>query len=84
MLVSPRLLALTSAGLSAGVSFLRSDVRLDRNRRTRAAWAEVEAGARLLLAEETQLDREATHEALRILLDSRTRAIAANTEVPPS
>lgn len=78
--VSAALLALVSAGLSAGVGFLRSDVRRDSNRRSRLAWAEVVAGARLLLTQEAQLGREATQEALRNLFDRRTRAIAAPTE----
>ncbi|MFD0007173.1 hypothetical protein ACFVJ4_32745 [Streptomyces sp. NPDC127178] len=74
--VPAALLALVSAGFSAGAGFLRSDVRRAENRRSRLAWAEVEARARLLLAEETQLDRESIQEALRNLLDCRTRAIA--------
>lgn len=78
--VPAALLALVSAGLSAGAGFLRSDARRAENRRSRLAWAEVEAGARLLLAQETQLDREAIREALRNLLGSRTRAIATHTE----
>ncbi|WP_405827195.1 hypothetical protein [Streptomyces sp. NBC_00105] len=78
--VPAALLALVSAGLAAGAGFLRSDARRAENRRSRLAWAEVEAGARLLLASETQLDREAIQEALRNLLDSRTRAIATHTD----
>ncbi|THA27991.1 hypothetical protein E6W17_41580 [Streptomyces sp. A1547] len=78
--VPAAMLALVSAGFSTGAGFLRSDVRRAQNRRSRLAWAEVEAGARLLLAQETQLDREAIHEALRNLLDSRTKAIATHTE----
>lgn len=78
--VPAALMALVSAGFSAGAGFLRSDVRRAANRRSRLAWAEVEAGARLLLAQETLLDREAVQEALRNLFDSRTRAIAIHTE----
>lgn len=81
--VPAALLALVSAGLTAGAGFLRSDVRRAENRRSRLAWAEVEAGARLLLAQETQLDRDAVQKALRKLLDSRTSAIAIHTEDAP-
>ncbi|MEU6594357.1 hypothetical protein ABZ923_35010 [Streptomyces sp. NPDC046881] len=77
--VPAALLALVAAGFSAGAGFIRSDVRRAVNRRSRLAWAEVEAEARLLLAQETQLDREAVQEALRNLFDSRTRAIATHT-----
>lgn len=78
--VPAALLALVSAGLSAGAGFLRSDVRRARNRRSRLAWAQVGARARLLLAQETELDREALHEALRDLFDSRTRAVGTHTD----
>lgn len=78
--VPAALLALVSAGLSAGAGFLRSDVRRARNRRSRLAWAQVGAGARLLLAQETQLDPEALQEALRNLFDSRTRAVGTHIE----
>ncbi|MEU9376476.1 hypothetical protein AB0D94_22250 [Streptomyces sp. NPDC048255] len=78
--VPAALLALVASGFSAGAGFLRSDVRRTENRRTRVAWAEVEAGARLLLTQESHLDREAAQEAVRNLLDSRTRAIATSLE----
>ncbi|MFH8663237.1 hypothetical protein [Streptomyces afghaniensis] len=78
--VPAAVLALISAGLSAGAGFLRSDVRRAENRRSRLAWAEVEAGARLLLTQEDHVDREAIQEALRLLFDSRTKAIATHTE----
>lgn len=76
--VPAALLALVSAGFTAGAGFLRSDVRRAVNRRSRLAWAEVEAEARLLLAQGTRLDRESTQQALRNLLDSRTKAIATH------
>lgn len=76
--VPAALLALIAAGFSAGAGFLRSDVRRTENRRTRLAWAEVEAEARLLLTQESQLDREALQEAVRNLLDGRTRAIGTS------
>ncbi|GLY86040.1 hypothetical protein Airi02_039690 [Actinoallomurus iriomotensis] len=78
--VPAALLALVSAGFSAGAGFLRSDVRRAANRRSRLAWAEVVAGARLLLAQEAQMDHEAIQEALRDLFDGRTRAIATYAE----
>ncbi|GHB33794.1 hypothetical protein GCM10010346_66180 [Streptomyces chryseus] len=78
--VPAALLALVSAGLSAGAGFLRSDVRRAANRRSRRAWAEVEARARLLLAQEPPLlDRQSAQEALQGLFDSRTAAMAAHT-----
>jgi hypothetical protein len=81
--VPAAVLALVSAGFSAGAGFLRSDIRRAANRRSRLAWAEVEARARLLLAQETQLDREAIQEALRNLFASRTRALATHIEDVP-
>ncbi|MFD8953957.1 hypothetical protein ACFV0B_34465 [Streptomyces xanthophaeus] len=78
--VPAAVLALVSAGFSAGSGFMRSDERRAESRRSRLAWAEVEAKARLLLAEEAQLDREAIRDSLRNLLDSRTKAIATHTE----
>lgn len=77
------LLALLSAGLTAGAGFLRCDVRRAENRRSRLAWSEVEARARLLLTQDTQRDREATHQALRDLFDCRTRAIATHAGNDP-
>lgn len=77
--VPAAVLALVSAGFSAGAGFLRSDVRRADNRRSRLAWARVEASARLLLAQEHQLDHEAVQQALRNLFDCRTRAIATHT-----
>ncbi|WP_254878356.1 hypothetical protein [Streptomyces sp. NA04227] len=74
--VPAALLALVSAGFSAGANFLRSDVRRAANRESRRAWGEVEAGSRLLLAQETYLDREAVQESLRSLFDSRRAAMA--------
>lgn len=76
------LLALVSAGFSAGAGFLRSDVRRAANRRSRGAWAEVEAGARLLLVQEPQLDPEAVQVALRTLFDTRARALATHSDAP--
>ncbi|MGW1364771.1 hypothetical protein ACWCQP_46125 [Streptomyces chartreusis] len=78
--VPAAVLALISAGFSAGAGFLRSDVRRAENRRSRLAWARVEARARLLLAQESQMDHEAIQEELRNLFDSRTKAIATHTE----
>ena len=78
------LLALVSAGFSAGAGFLRSDTRRAANRHSRVAWAEVEAGARLLLVQEARLDPEAVQEALRALFDARARALATHSEAPAS
>ncbi|MFF5922693.1 hypothetical protein ACFY8C_30870 [Streptomyces flavochromogenes] len=76
--VPAALLALVAAGFAAGAGFLRSDVRRAENRRSRLAWAEVEAGARWLLVHEEQMRNEAGSEALRSLLACRTKAIATH------
>ncbi|WP_327371484.1 hypothetical protein [Streptomyces sp. NBC_01217] len=79
------LLALVSAGLAAGAGFLRSDVRCAANRRSRRAWGEVEAGARLLLTQEPELDHGGAQEALRVLFQARQAALAsrdASAELP--
>ncbi len=83
--VPAALLALVSAGLSAGSGFLRSDVRCAANRRSRRAWGDVEAKARLLLAQEPELDRGGAQEALRALFQARQAALAsrdASAELP--
>ncbi len=73
--VPAALLALVAAGFSAGAGFLRSDVRRTAHRRSRRAWAEVEANARLLLLQEPSLpDGDSAHRALQALFDSRTAA----------
>ncbi|MFD4501636.1 hypothetical protein [Streptomyces sp. NPDC058457] len=83
--VPAALLALVSAGLAAGAGFLRSDVRCTANRRSRRAWGDVEAKARLLLAQEPELDRGGAQEALRALFQARQAALAsrdASAELP--
>ncbi|MCX4734356.1 hypothetical protein [Streptomyces sp. NBC_01363] len=75
--VPAALLALVSAGLAAGSGFLRSDVKCAANRRSRRAWGEVEAKARLLLAQEPELDRVDGQEALRAIFQARQAALAS-------
>jgi hypothetical protein len=75
--VPAALLALVSAGLAAGAGFLRSDVRCAANRRSRRVWGEVEAKARLLLAQEPELDRGGAQDALRALFQARQAALAS-------
>jgi hypothetical protein len=75
--VPAALLALVSAGLSAGAGFLRSDVRRIANKRSRQAWATVEAEACLVLARVPYLSREELQQELRILFESRRVAMAA-------
>ena len=70
-------LALIAAGFSAGVGFLRSDTRRVANKRSRQAWAAVEAEAILVLTHHVYLDREALAQALRSLFDRRGAAMAA-------
>lgn len=50
--VPAALAALASAGLAAGATFLRSERRRVANKRARQAWAAVEAGASVKLAQE--------------------------------
>jgi hypothetical protein len=70
-------LALVAAGLSAGAGFLRSDTRRIANKRSRQAWAAVEAEAILVLTHHLYLDHEALAQALRTLFDRRGAAMAA-------
>ncbi|MEV6973193.1 hypothetical protein [Kitasatospora sp. NPDC093806] len=77
-------LALGSAGFSAASGFLRSEVRLAASRRSRQAWAEVEAGARLIMTQASGLDNEAANEALRRLFDIRRAAMTTYTENTPT
>lgn len=74
------ILALISAGLSAGVGFLRSDRRRVANKRSRRAWAAVEADAVLVLVRAAHLDRDGLERALRSLFDKRQTALAAYEE----
>ncbi|NUK00935.1 hypothetical protein HRW23_11345 [Streptomyces lunaelactis] len=70
--VPAALLALLSAGFSAGAGFLRSDSRRIANKRARQAWAAVEAEASTVL---TQEDPDC--DALRALFSTRQAALAA-------
>lgn len=70
--VPAAVLALLSAGFSAGAGFLRSDSRRVANKRARQAWAAVEAKASTVLVQE-RVDCE----ALRALFDARQAALAA-------
>jgi hypothetical protein len=73
--VPAAVLALLSAGFSAGAGFLRSDVRRIANKRSRRAWGAVDAEARLVLA--LDLDHNGAEAALRRLFDKRQDALAA-------
>ncbi|WP_328378371.1 hypothetical protein OHB13_23340 [Streptomyces sp. NBC_00440] len=66
------LLALASAGLSAGAGFLRSDTRRIGHKRARKAWAALEGEATVALTRE-HLDQE----SLRRLFEMRQAALAA-------
>lgn len=70
--VPAALLALASAGFTAGAGFLRSDARRIANKRARRAWAELEGRAGVKLAQE-----RLTPEDLRELLGCRQSALAA-------
>jgi len=70
------LLALTSAALTAGRSFLRSDTRRLSHRRSRHAWLTLEGEARLLLTR-TGLTAEQMHSELSRLFAQRTDAMTA-------
>ncbi|AXK36630.1 hypothetical protein DVA86_32730 [Streptomyces armeniacus] len=70
--VPAAVLALLSAGFSAGAGFLRSDRRRVANKRARQAWAAVEAEASTVLARE-----HVDCDALRALFDARQTALAA-------
>jgi len=73
--VPAAVLALLSAGFSAGAGFLRSDARRIKNKRARLAWGAVEAEARLVLA--LDLDHDGCEAALRRLFDKRQDALTA-------
>ncbi|WP_406113671.1 hypothetical protein [Streptomyces sp. NBC_01014] len=66
------LLALASAGLSAGAGFLRSDTRRIGHKRARKAWAALEGEATVALTQE-QPDQE----CLRRLFEMRQAALTA-------
>lgn len=78
--VPAAVLALVSAGLSAGAGFLRSDHRRVANKRSRRAWAAVEAEAFLVLVRAEDMDRDTLDRALRSLFDKRQAAMAAYEE----
>ncbi|MFD7920838.1 hypothetical protein ACFV3R_16630 [Streptomyces sp. NPDC059740] len=66
------LLALASAGLSAGAGFLRSGTRRTGHKRARRAWAALEGEATLAVTRE-QVDQE----SLRRLFEMRQAALGA-------
>ncbi|MFF3684845.1 hypothetical protein [Streptomyces sp. NPDC002187] len=66
------LLALASAGFTAGAGFLRSATRCRANKRARHAWAALEGRATVKLAQE-----HVTAEDLGELLECRQAALAA-------
>ncbi|MFJ6014975.1 hypothetical protein [Streptomyces sp. NPDC092952] len=70
--VPAALLALVSAGLSAGAGFLRSDDRRVAHKRARTAWAALEGEAVVVLA-----DGRLDEEGLRRLFGLRQAALAA-------
>ncbi|MEU3958634.1 hypothetical protein AB0F42_02140 [Streptomyces buecherae] len=69
--VPAAVLALLSAGFSAGSSFLRADARQMANLRRRYAWQNLETRARLVLAHEAYEGVERLHAALIGLLEVR-------------
>ncbi|MFD7206187.1 hypothetical protein [Streptomyces sp. NPDC059893] len=81
------LLALSSAGVSAGAAFLRSSERELTNLRRRYAWQELEVQARLVLAREAYMSEEHLYSALSQLLQKR-RAVPSSalvmSELQPS
>ncbi|MER7345835.1 hypothetical protein ABT390_10550 [Streptomyces aurantiacus] len=69
--VPAAILALLSAGFSAGSTFLRADARQMANLRRRYAWQNLETRARLVLAHEAYEGVEQLHTALVALLEMR-------------
>ncbi|MFF0446631.1 hypothetical protein ACFYT4_09495 [Streptomyces sp. NPDC004609] len=84
--VPAAVLALLSAGFSAGSTFFRADARQVANLRRRYAWQHLETQARLVLAHQAYEGVEQLHAALVTLLDIRA-AIPSSalvlTELPP-
>ncbi|MEV6591309.1 hypothetical protein [Streptomyces acidicola] len=70
--VPAAILALLSAGFSAGSTFLRSDARHMTNLRRRYAWQNLETRARLVLAYDAYEGPERLHTALLVLHELRT------------
>ncbi|MFE1290214.1 hypothetical protein [Streptomyces sp. NPDC058751] len=64
-------LALLSAGFSAGATFLRSDARHMTNLRRRYAWQNLEGRARLVLAYDAYEGTDRLHAALVVLHELR-------------
>ncbi|MER5790533.1 hypothetical protein [Streptomyces sp. NPDC001980] len=69
--VPAAILALLSAGLSAGSAFLRSEARHMANLRRRYAWQNLENRARLVLAHDAYEGPERLHAALLVLHELR-------------
>lgn len=69
--VPAAILALLSAGFSAGSTFLRSDARHMTNLRRRYAWQDLETRARLALAYDAYEGPERLHTALLALHELR-------------
>ncbi|MDI3419155.1 hypothetical protein [Streptomyces luteolus] len=85
--VPAAILALLSAGFSAGSTFLRADARQMANLRRRYAWQRLETRARLVLAHEAYEGVEPLHTALVELLELRaaipSSALVLVESVPP-
>ena len=85
--VPAAILALLSAGFSAGSTFLRADARQMVNLRRRYAWQNLETRARLILAHEAYEGVEELHTALVALLEMRaaipSSALVLAEAVPP-
>ncbi|OCF88374.1 hypothetical protein [Nocardia brasiliensis] len=81
--VPAALLALISAGLSAGAGFLRSDVRAAANSNRKRGWRALEAEARLVQVQEAYADPPALYGALRRLLEQRKAVMANNSDSGP-
>lgn len=71
--VPAAILALLSAGFSAGSTFLRSDARHMTNLRRRYAWQNLETRARLVLAYDAYDSAEHLHAALLTLHELRAK-----------
>ncbi|MFJ9033827.1 hypothetical protein ACIRQP_36150 [Streptomyces sp. NPDC102274] len=70
--VPAAILALLSAGFSAGSTFLRADARQLANLRRRYAWQHLETQARLVLAHEAYEGFDRLHAALTGLVELRS------------
>ncbi|MFD9883096.1 hypothetical protein ACFWZT_16760 [Streptomyces alboflavus] len=85
--VPAAILALLSAGFSAGATFLRADARQMANLRRRYAWQNLETRARLILAHEAYEGVGQLHTALVALLEMRaaipSSALVLAEAVPP-